>query len=118
MRFLHIDSQITINDLTLPLAIFQRYEPDYTPPGEGFIGRDYVPGQRHLLFGRGHSVSLSLSWPEGDNYLAKEKHYRLLYTQQQRRSSSHVRSILRPVQKRTRGVQSHAREQRQSTSER
>lgn len=117
-RFLHLDGHVTINDLMLPLEVFQRYEPDYVPPSDDWMGRDYTPGSRHVLFGSGNTISLPLSWPEGDAYIAKENYYRLLQQQEQTRSTSHVRSILHRVNTPVRRIENHARKQRQTAAKR
>ncbi len=50
MRFQHHpDGVITIDDFAYSLEEFQIDEPNYALP-EGYIGREYVPGERHFLF--------------------------------------------------------------------
>ena len=45
----HPDGVITIDDFAYSLEEFQIDEPNYVLP-EGYISREYVPGERHFLF--------------------------------------------------------------------
>lgn len=84
--FRHDGNQITVNALTLTLEEFLQHEPDYALPA-GFVRREYIPGEKHLLFPElvvtGESVIealpipivQSLTWTEGDGYIARSLQY-------------------------------------------
>jgi hypothetical protein len=75
MRFQHHpDGRITINDFKCTLDEFLVYEPAYALP-KGFIGREYVPGVKHVLFTANRAEPQPLEWPEGDGYIAKVANY-------------------------------------------
>ena len=75
MRFQHHpDGVITINSFAYALEEFQIDEPDYVLP-DGYIGREYVPGDRHVLFTNNRADPQPLAWPEGDGYIAKVELY-------------------------------------------
>ncbi len=59
---------------SLPLTVFQRYEPDYKLP-EGYTGRTYEPGVRHFLLKKSGQEPQPLVWAEGDAYLARQSKY-------------------------------------------
>jgi hypothetical protein len=83
MRFQHHpDGVITINDLQYALDEFLVDEPDYQLP-EGYIGREYVPGERHMLFTSTRADPQPLTWPEGDGYIAKVAEYQQRLAQAQ-----------------------------------
>jgi hypothetical protein len=74
----HPDGIIYIDDFSEPLTEFQIDEPEYSLP-EGYIGRDYLPGQYHILRTGDSTVAGPCPWPEGDAYIARKEQYRAAY---------------------------------------
>lgn len=66
----HPDGVIYINDNAIPLAMFLLDEPTYALPS-GMIGREYVPGVRHILYDGRSQFAGQDPWPYGDMYIAR-----------------------------------------------
>ena len=73
----HPDGLIYIDDVTIPLELFQRLEPDYRLP-DGYVGREYDPGAVHMLYTGNRADPRPLDWAEGDRYIGKKAHYACL----------------------------------------
>lgn len=71
----HPDGYIIIGDLVLPLDEFLLEAPDYALPA-GYVGREYMPDERHVLQTDSRAISQPLQWPEGDRYIANIELYR------------------------------------------
>lgn len=84
----HPDGIIIIDDLIIELDVFKCFEPGYTEPLAPFVGREYEPNTRHNLFTESTVEPQSLAWPEGDGYIAKLSHYRLVLRQKKTHDSS------------------------------
>ncbi|MBD1864177.1 MULTISPECIES: DUF4376 domain-containing protein [Trichocoleus] len=69
----HPDNFIYLNDLRLPLEVFQKQEPDYSLP-KGATHRLYT-GDRHLLYSKDSQWAGEVPWQEGDRYLANIAKY-------------------------------------------
>ena len=74
----HPDGFIFVGDLTLPLDEFLLEEPGYVLP-EGYIGREYAPGERHFLHTDDRADPQPLVWLEGDADVARVEVYRAHY---------------------------------------
>ncbi|MBD2076258.1 hypothetical protein H6F86_20725 [Phormidium sp. FACHB-592] len=77
--FRHRDNQITLDDLTLPLAFWQLQEPGYVLPN-GAIGREYTPDTEHVVIYPVGMMGADLPWTDGDTYLSKVEQYEAAYT--------------------------------------
>lgn len=83
MRFQHHpDGWITMNDFSYSLEEFLTDEPTYQLPN-GVIGREYMPGERHVTFTNNTAFPQPLTWPEGNQYIANVEKYRTAYNQRQ-----------------------------------
>lgn len=71
----HPDGYLYLGDEEMPLFLFLLDEPGYALPA-GMIGREYVPGVRHVLYDGISQHAGPLPWPEGDAYLARLDVYR------------------------------------------
>jgi hypothetical protein len=100
MRFQHHpDGLITINDFIYPLKEFQIDEPAYALP-EGYIGREYVPGERHFLFTSNRADPQPPTWPEGDGYIANVETYRQRQAKVQADSEAAAAAAMTYIEKR------------------
>lgn len=70
----HPDGIIYLGDLQLPLDRWLQLEPTYSLP-EGATGREYAPGEKHLLYNGSDQWGGEFPWQEGDRYLASVEYY-------------------------------------------
>lgn len=79
----HPDGYVIINGLLVDIETWQRWEPEYRPPPEGYRGRIYQPGVRHdLLDALGNATQQALPDAAFDRYIEQEARYRRLAARQ------------------------------------
>lgn len=71
----HPDGIIFIGDLAISLTQFLLDEPAYALP-DGMIGRDYIPGVKHILSDGVSQHAGPKPWPAGEGYLKRIEVYR------------------------------------------
>jgi len=76
----HPDGIIVIDALKIPLAFWLTQEAAYTLP-EGYRGRIYEQGIRHVLYTANTAFPQPMPYAEGDTYIANSATYAAAYQQ-------------------------------------
>lgn len=102
----HPDGYFVIAGVMVPGEVFRRMEPSYRLP-EGFSGRIYEPGVRHVLTTGSRQDPQGRDWPEGDRYIAQARRY--TREAQRRRRAVNAPRMRRKVERNARQQQSRLR---------